>query len=70
MLVVWPPLCTGGNGARGHLSGSSIVKIAGTGPGEVILEIHLHMGKAQGLSTELPNQELAPSESILAKGLQ
>jgi hypothetical protein len=45
-----------------------IVKTAGSGLGEGISETHLHVRKARGLSTELPNWELGPSEGILAWG--
>ena len=66
--MLWPPLCIDGNKARGGLVRSSIVKMAGSSPGEAISETHLSMGKARGISTELPNQELGPCEGILTRG--
>jgi hypothetical protein len=41
------------------LARSSIVKMAGSGLGEAILETHLRVGTAQRLSTELLDQELS-----------
>jgi hypothetical protein len=58
--MVWPPPCTRGNKARGILAGSSIVKIAGSDPEKAVMETHLCVGKARGLSTELPDRELGP----------
>jgi hypothetical protein len=40
------------------------VKIAGSVSGEDISETHLRMGKARGLSVELPNRELGPCEGL------
>jgi hypothetical protein len=48
VFVVLPPLCTGGNEAHGGLAESSIVKTAGSSPGEDILDTHLRVGKAPG----------------------
>ena len=45
-----------------------IVNIEGSGPGKVISEIHLRVGKTWGLSTELPDHELGHYKSILAMG--
>ena len=69
--MVWPPLCTGGNKARGISVGSLIVKTA-----ESILErlAERHVGdplvrgEDPRLSTELPDQELGPCEGFLTRG--
>ena len=68
MFVVWSPPCTRGNKAHGILAGSSIVKTAGSGPREAISETHLHVGKARGLSAELPDWKIGPCEGILVRG--
>jgi hypothetical protein len=52
-----------------RLAGSSIVKTAGNGPGEAILETYLRVGKVQGLSTELLTERLAHARAS-CKGLQ
>ena len=41
---------------------------SGRGLREGIPETHLRMGKAWGLSTELPDRELGPCEGFLARG--
>jgi hypothetical protein len=46
---------TRGNEAHGVSAGSLIVKIAVSSPGVAISETYLHVGKAHGLSTELPD---------------
>jgi len=48
-----------GNEAHDSFARSSIVKMAGSSAGEAILKIHLCVEKAQGLYTELADQELA-----------
>jgi hypothetical protein len=68
IFVVWPLPCTRGIETRGGLAGSSIVKRAESGSGEAILDTHLRVGKARGLSTELPNRELDLCEGIVARG--
>jgi hypothetical protein len=62
--VVWPPPCTQGNKAHRVLAGSLIVKTTRSGLGDAMSGTHLLMGKAQGLSTELPNQKLGPCERL------
>ena len=70
-FVVWPPLCTGGNKARGVLAESLIVKTAGS-IRERLAKRHvgdpLARGEGLRLSTELPNRELGPCEGFLVRG--
>ena len=70
VFVVWPPLCTGGNKARGVSAGSLIVKTAGS-IWERLAERHigdpLARGEGPRLSTELPDQELGPCEGFLTR---
>jgi hypothetical protein len=40
------------------------VKIAVSNPGVAISETHLHVEKAHGLSTELPDWKLGPCEGL------
>jgi hypothetical protein len=47
---------------------SSIVKMVGSGPGEAIAETHLCIGKARGLSMELPDRGLGHYYDILVRG--
>ena len=71
MFVVWPPLCTGGNKARGVLARILIVKtawsiwerLAGRHIGDPLAR-----GKGPTLSTELPDRELGPCDGFLARG--
>lgn len=55
----------GGNEVHGDSAGSSIVKMRGSGPGKVISETHLHVGKTWGQSTKLPDRELCSCEGFL-----
>jgi hypothetical protein len=48
VFVVWPPPCTRGNKACSGLTRSLIVKTAGSGLGEGILEAYLHVEKTHG----------------------
>ena len=70
-FMVWPPLCTGGNKARGVSAGSLIVKMAESIQ-ERLAERHIRDPLARGegprLSTELPDRELGPCEGFLARG--
>ena len=70
-FVVWPPLCTGGNKARGVSAGSLIVKTAGS-IRERLVERHvrdpLACGVGPRLSMDLLDQELGPCEGFLARG--
>ena len=69
--MVWPPPCTEGNKASGDLTGSLIVKMAGSIQ-ERLVGMHvgdpLAHGEGPRLSTELPDQELGPCEGLLARG--
>ena len=70
MIVVWPPLCTGGNKACGVSAGSLIVKTARS-IRESLTGRHvgdpLEREKDPRLSTELPDRELGPCEGFLAR---
>jgi hypothetical protein len=46
-FVSWPPPCTGGNEARGVLTGSSIVETTGSVREEPEAEHHLRVEKAR-----------------------
>ena len=69
--MVWLPLCTRGNKARGVSAGSLIVKtvgsirerLAGRHVGEPLAR-----GEGPRLSTEVPDQELGPCEGFLMRG--
>ena len=71
MFVVWPPLCTEGNKARGGSARSLIVKTVGS-IRERLAERHvgdpLAREECPRLSTELPDRELGPSEGFLVRG--
>ena len=71
MFVVWPPPCIRGNKARDVLSGSMIVKTAGSIRERLArwpVGDPLARGKGPRLSTELPDQELGPCEGFLERG--
>ena len=68
---MWPPPCIGGNKARGVLTGSLIVKTAGSIrerlAGRHVGDLLAH-GEGPRLSTELPDQELGSCEGFLTRG--
>ena len=69
--MVWLPLCTGGNKARGISAESLIVKTAGSMREKLARRYvgdPLARGEGPRLSTELPDQELGACEGFLARG--
>jgi hypothetical protein len=68
MFMVWLAPCTRGIEAHNILARNSIGETIGNNMGETILETHLCVGKARGLSRKLPVQELILCMKILAGG--
>jgi hypothetical protein len=59
-FVSRPPLCTGGNEARGVSAGSSIVETAGSVREEPEVEHHLRVEKASGSLWSYSTEVLGP----------